>query len=251
MEGTSTRVGMTVDPEPYLNALVIAASFAVGLPILRKSRAARDRPAMLLAAALLIDGLEWVLWSFYLYWPESESWISDASAVACRVGIDAAVVCLGLFTWKTFHREDRLAAIAFWLALGALLSGFLGSGVLGDWRGFRADHPWIWLEVIAQISVAAWVGAAPALYYRRLRKRIAIGLADPVVANKFALWAIYGASYCAVQILFAVALAWQQDYLTLDPISIALTLAGTGALWLAFFPPGPYQAWLRGGAAQR
>jgi hypothetical protein len=83
------------------------------------------------------------------------------------------------------------------------------------------------------------------LYYAGARKRAALGLADPVVANKFALWGIYSGSYGIVQLQFIIALASPDGYTGLGELDIVLTLIGVAALWIAFFPPRFYQAWLR------
>jgi len=231
--------------ELLTHVVTIAASFGIGLPILRKAWRAQDRLAALLAASLVLDGIEWVFWAGHLYWPASNPGVSDGFATACRLTISAAVLCMGFFTWLTFRSESRTAAIALWASLAAMAVGFFGSGTLGDWRGFRSDHPWIWMEVTAQIFIYGWTCMESLLYHHKLRKRVALGLTDAVLANKFLLWGFYAGGYFVSQTLFGVALAGPDGYTNLDPLSIVLTLTGMGALWLAFFPPDAYAAWLR------
>ncbi len=231
--------------ELVTNLVVIALSFGVGLRILIKALRAGDGLAALLASSLLVDGLEWAFWAIYLYWPGSNPSVNDAFAIACRIGISAAVLCLGCFTWRTFRPQSLAAALTFWVSFAAMAIGFIGSGVVGDWRGFRSDHVWIWVENLALIVVYAWACAESMLYYRNARRRVAHGLADPVLANKFALWGIYAGCFGAVQLLFLVALASPDGFTELGSADIVLALIGVGALWLAFFPPRLYQAWLR------
>jgi len=230
-------------------AVTIASSLGVGVPILVKAARAGDRLAALLAGSLVIDGFEWVMWLLYLYWPGADPSINDAFAIACRLGISAAVLCLGCFTWRTLRPQSRYAAAFFWAALGAMLIGFLGSGVVGDWKGFRSDHVWIWIENLAQILVYGWACFESLAYFQNARKRAALGLADPLIVNQFALWGTYAACYGIVQISFVAALASPDGYTDLASIDSWLTLIGISALWLAFFPPRIYQAWLRGPAA--
>ncbi len=238
-----------MDMELVTHVVTIALSFGVGLPILIKALRAGDRLAALLAASLVIDGVEWVFWGIYLYWPGLDPVLRDAAATACRLGINASVLCLGCFTWLTFRSRSRVAVLFFWASAGAMGIGFLGSGTVDDWRGFRSDYIWIWLENFAQIGFYGWGCLEALLYYRDARKRAALGLADPVVANKFALWGIYSGSYGVVQLLFIIALASPDGYTGLGSLDIFLTLIGIMSLWIAFFPPRFYQAWLRGSSS--
>ncbi len=234
-----------MNAELLTHVVTIAASFGVGLPILRKAWRSEDRLVGLLAASLLFDGLEWACWAMYLHWAPSQPALADGFATACRLGISAAVLSMGFFTWLTFRRRSAGAAVFLGAAVAAMALGFLGSGMLGDWRGFRNDHPWIWIEVVAQILVYGWACAESLLFHVKLRRRIAVGIGDPLVANRFLLWGLYAGSYCASQILFSAALASPDGYTNLDPFSIVFTLLGVGALWLAFFPPAGYRAWLQ------
>ncbi|HEY5656586.1 MAG TPA: hypothetical protein VIY27_02245 [Myxococcota bacterium] len=238
-----------MNAELLTHAVTITASFGVGLPILRKAWRAQDRVGTLLALSLVLDGLEWSFWALHLYLPASSPALRDGFATACRLGISAAVLCMGLFTWRAFRPRSRTAQGVLGLLVAAMALGFVGSGMVGDWRGFRSDHPWIWLEVGAQILIYGWACAESLTFYLRLRKRVNVGLGDPVLANRFLLWALYAGGFFVSQIAFALALASPDGYTNLDPLSIALTLLGVGALWLAFFPPTGYRAWLRGGHA--
>ena len=235
-----------MDMELVTHVVTIALSFGVGVPILNKALRAGDRLAALLAGSLVVDGVEWVFWALYLYWPTADPWINDAFATACRIGISISILCLGCFTWLTFRPQSRTAAFSFWASLCAMTIGFFGSGAVGDWRGFRSDHVWIWIENLAQIGVYTWSCTEAKLYYRDARKRAALGLADPVLVNKFVLWGTYAGSYGTVQLSFLVSLASPEGYTELGSFDILLTLIGISALWIAFFPPRRYQAWLRG-----
>jgi len=237
-----------MEMEMVTNVVTIALSFAVGLPTLVRALRDGDTLIALLSGSLVVDGLEWSFWALYLYWPDSNPAVNDVFATACRIGISGSVLCLGGFTWQTFRSRSRAAALAFWMSLAALAIGFFGSGAVDDWRGFRSDHIWIWIENAAQILVYGWASAEPLLYYRNARKRVAHGFADPVLVNKFALWGIYAGCYGAVQLLFVIALASPDGFTQLGAIDSSLTLIGIGSLWFAFYPPRRYVAWLRGGA---
>jgi len=94
----------------------------------------------------------------------------------------------------------------------------------------------------------AWT-AAEALRYRALLvRRLALGLAEVEVVNRFLLWAIAGVgaftgSFTMSAVSFAGALPWE------DPL--ALAAVGLGGLVaalctaLTFTPPRAYLAWVR------
>jgi hypothetical protein len=97
-----------------------------------------------------------------------------------------------------------------------------------------------------------------------MRRRVALGLADPLVANRFVLWSVWtGALGFAALLLFAVRSRafWLQlhgvDPRVVMPAAIPITAALAGiavvcagvAVWLAFFPPSSYRRWVRAGVA--
>jgi hypothetical protein len=239
-----------VDLDVFSQVVAIAVSLGVGVPVLLRSRARRDRAGTLLALSVVLDGIEWACWALSLHTPTNGTPLGDALAVACRVGLSASVVCLLLFTRVAFRPGQRRAgALVAGLAV-AMLAGFLGSGALGDWGGFRDDNAWIWLENLAQLAAYAWACAEPAAYWPKLRRRQRIGLADPVVVNRILLWAIYGGAFALSQLAWMALIAWSENLTALDPLLVALSVAGQVALWLAFLPPAPYRRWIAAGTAR-
>ena len=51
--------------------------------------------------------------------------------------------------------------------------------------------------LLARCAVLLWLFVESAIYAQRMRRRVRLGLGDPVVANRFTLWAIWtGALAC-------------------------------------------------------
>ncbi|MCP5056291.1 MAG: hypothetical protein GY937_06135 [bacterium] len=84
-----------------------------------------------------------------------------------------------------------------------------------------------------------------------MRKRVALGLAEPLVANRFLLWAI--ASLCTVASVWTVNAPVFLGYepgsageISARSISMLVTsafgIATICAYWLTFFPPAWYRA---------
>jgi len=109
--------------------------------------------------------------------------------------------------------------------------------------------------IIALVALCfAWSGAESASYYARVRRRVALDLADPIVANRFLLWAVAGfaaAALCSALLGFLLA----GRVILRDPVALA-TVAASGAVssaaWsLTFFPPARYRRFVRARAARR
>jgi hypothetical protein len=116
----------------------------------------------------------------------------------------------------------------------------------------KFDGVWYAVHCVPILINSVWGSAEPMLYHAALRKRQRLGLADPIVTNRFFLWS--GASLCG----FAMALMGNSPaiYDLLDPallptlsaltlVSMALAGVASGSLYgLTFFPPQRYLRWI-------
>jgi len=84
-------------------------------------------------------------------------------------------------------------------------------------------------------------------YYRMMRKRMALDLADAVVTNRFLLWGFSGLTSLAWISVSAFFLAIGANLGT-DPIPVTVTSAGgilnTVLMVLIFMPPAAYVRWV-------
>lgn len=244
------RVGpfeLHMNPELISHILAICVGLGVGIPILVRGWKTRDVPARLMGAALTFDGFEWLFWTLCAFTPAYGTPLGEALAIACRLCITAAILCMLFFTRIVFRPESRAAAVWAVLLAGAMVVGFFGGGSVGDWGGWRNDHIWNWLELAGQVAGYGWTAAESITYYAKMKRRAAHGLADPMVTNRLFLWGVYAFMYCASQTGYGFALALFEDLTALDTLLGGLTITGQLAVWLAFFPPQRYASWLRAG----
>lgn len=230
--------------ELFSHLLAIGIGLGVGIPIIRRGWKGSDVPALLLGAAVTFDGLEWLFWALCAFTPAYGTPLGEVLAVACRLGITAAILCMLAFTRTVFRPRSRAASIWALLIAAAMIVGFFGSGAVGDWGGWRNDHIWNWIELAGQIAGYGWTAAESLTYYAKMKRRSAHGLGDPLVTNRLLLWGAYASAYCMSQIGYGVVLAIFEDLTTLDILLAGLTIAGQMSLWLAFFPPKRYASWL-------
>jgi hypothetical protein len=191
--------------------------------------------------------------------------LGEETSLALRMGViglrvlahSVTLLSLSLFTWRVFGAESRWRlALAAGLAVAALISG--GMSIRASWLLLSAGVP---VPLHARLGMIpnyvltfGWVSLESLRYYLLMRKRRALGLADPVVTNRFFVWGAGEGVATLVVLALLVAMMIRREILTADPfVSWFVTLAGfVNALvwWLAFTPPKAYLRWVGGSAAE-
>jgi hypothetical protein len=122
---------------------------------------------------------------------------------------------------------------------GGNFNAFDGPGYLTEWVGYTV--PCIWMCCEGAISHAA------------ARKRVRFGLCDPIVANRYLLFACFG--FCQVAAC-AADLSWAYEISAAGAASAfadgllgATEIVSVAVLWFAFFPPPVYRRWIADRAA--
>jgi len=237
------------------NVMVIAIELIVGGRLLRKALSRRAVPELLLGGQLLLDALEWICWLVALYTPVADTPASGPFAIGCRVGIALSIVCVLFFVRCVFRPKSRWA-LALAIGVSLMMATGLTVGVLlGDRMGFASGRIWIWLELSGPEIAMLWCVAEASNHHRAMRKRVAIGLADRVVANRLLLWCYYAAASAVSQFFYMVAVAIagaDGSYpFYLDTIMGIASSTGGILIWLAFFPPPAYLRWVSRAPALR
>jgi hypothetical protein len=169
----------------------------------------------------------------------------------------AGITLIYAFTWRVFRPGQTWAAAL--VALGAVASAILCAGLQISTHGASGieevlprARPWTIGVTLTLAGAYTWTAVEGLLYHGKLRRRHALGLADPVVANRVWLWAMSGVA--ATLMLTTVAwFAWHGALVLHDPAALLATAGAglaTGVCWyLAFLPPDAYLAWLQRRAA--
>src|SRR5690606_21650582 len=92
------------------------------------------------------------------------------------------------FTRRTFRPDDRAARVAVALGCAARALAAVRVGVAGACRPCVLNGPAYWLHFALRLAGWCWVALESFAYWRAMRRRQALGLADPVVENRFLLW---------------------------------------------------------------
>lgn len=182
----------------------------------------------------------------------------------CFAGGAAA---MAVFTWRVFRR-DRPWARALCAGVVLAIVGTTIAVVVSDRVNDERSVAMLATNA-ARLLPMTWAFAESLRYWRTMRRREALGLADPVVVDRFRLWAIWTAALSVLpamtlslrllgQIPWIAALAMEQD-LAQSPIVLVLVRAvflaslpiGALALSFSFLPPERYVRWVRARSADR
>ena len=175
---------------------------------------------------------------------------SAVGQVIHNLGVTATL----LFVLSVFRPTDRWARALFAAMMLALWGGFLWVAVLSGFRFLMIGHP-AWLLQYSVIWLyPLWTTVESLRYYAMMRRRRALGLADPLVVNRFFVWGLAslmtGAAIWIASSPFALAghpelLAQWTPMIRVATAAVGLVTISCYAL--TFFPPERYAEWLRRG----
>ena len=236
-------------------AAFVLAACAVGLRLIGLHRRTGHAPEGLLGWGLLSSGgLGYGLMIFAVLSDQAAmaaGRASDAAALVCGIGwgLHNVGVLLMLRFVVIVYRPDSRWARRLAVILGVVLwSGWLVFVAHGGLYGKQTAAYWVALGVIG--SFPLWSMAESYAYYLRMKRRLAIGLADPLVCNRFLLWTL--ASLCSLGAIWIVnapllvrPFVAEADLPGVTVISLLVTAVfGLGTVsmyWLTFFPPSWYR----------
>jgi hypothetical protein len=160
-------------------------------------------------------------------------------------------VAMLLFAWSVFRPESRGAR---WLAFGgsaALAAAWALGLALG---AYAVDSSF--LLVLPSFAPYGWVFGESLRYYRLLQRRQRLDLADPVLVNRFLLFAVWTGAIAAITLVSVSGTLFQLWRGTFhdggalgDPVVLGfvrlLSVPIAVSLWLIFLAPARYTSWLR------
>lgn len=161
------------------------------------------------------------------------------------------------FVHRVFRPDEGWARTLKYTMGLVLWVGWLADMSTGGLAATRPSHfYWVAFAVIGTYPL--WTAVEAYRYWGLMRKRVALGLADPLVANRFLLWTI--ASMTTVASIWLVEVPTFLGYERMSSAAeqiTSITMLCTAAFgiatictyWLTFFPPAWYQARFRATAA--
>jgi hypothetical protein len=231
----------------------------VGLRMLLLARRSGERPELYMGGGLFAYSLV-AQPSFVAGAVLFEILGAWAYLAAVSVGLAATLLTfLGiyLFTWHVFRRDSSAAraivgaAMIFAVATaGALLWSLAGSDPTLPQGGLTRA---LICALALNFAVAmGWTAGEALHYYNRMRRRLALGLADPTLVNRFLVWGIGCAACCSSALTMVVIVSLGMNMVT-HPLPMLVTATAgvicAGAWYLSFLAPESYLRYIERRAA--
>lgn len=233
----------------------VGGSAVVAVRLLLLARRTRQEPERLLGAAILcaaVLGYGVLIANLLVRGarPGAEApMLGVFLSGAGRTLHDLGVTLFLVFVVRVF-RPRELWAKALAGAMLALLWGGLGWGALHGAFRYELEavgRPAWWCEYAVIWTYALWSMGESYRYWGVMRRRAAIGLADPVVANRFFLWGTASLFTALATWTASIPYAYVGDAegtLAITPaVRVATAIAGIGSVscsLFAFLPPAWY-----------
>lgn len=226
--------------------LYVTTLTVVGVRLLVLAARNRARPELYLGGALLIGTVAASIEGGGLALePEVGPAVAGTMLMVGKLcGLVAGVLHLS-FVRQVFRPAERWAG---WLVVGLLslsAAAFLGFASHGTFSTAEIPSRLFALEFIGRTGGSCWMAAEAVRYHGMMKRRLALGMADPIVTDRFRLWA--GAALSSVVMLMASVppvFLPPTEVLLLSLDAALLGLAGLAAsafYSLAFFPPATYR----------
>ncbi len=204
------------------------------------------------SASVWVLGLTFLIWSLsYALWiisaaSEGQSAFESQFLIASRIATNLGGIGIAFFPLLAFRRKS---AWARWLVATITLSviaGIVGSHWVGDPAGLEPlTNAWWWFEWTGEIAPAIWIGVEGFHHYGTTRRRVQLGLCEPIVGHRHLLWGIAGVFWTLLDFVvigqfveFWITGSWSA---TLDYLIGFCEIAALAMIWLAFFTPARYQ----------
>jgi hypothetical protein len=161
-----------------------------------------------------------------------------------------------LFVRTVFRPHERwakaLAGVMFVCLWGGQLGWELGNG----YRSAGPGNAFWFLRYAVIWSYPVWTMVESYRYYALMRRRLAIGLADPLLANRFFLWGTGALGTGLATWISSLPFLWvgRPELLLAWTPTVQIVVASVGvatvlAYLLTFLPPAFYRRWLLGADA--
>lgn len=221
--------------------------FAAGVHLIRLSWRTQASPELILGTAFILWALSYACWQIPI--ATANQPLTQPLFFAGRVFTNAGTVFLAHFAWIGFRNQSHWARYLVYAITFCMLAGMAGSIARGDWGGIQPiSNPWWFLDWGAGFVAMAWIGVEGFIEYPKARQRMRLGHCDPLVCNRFFLWAIVGVAwtlYNGVFLYQTVEFETSQYWSTnLDRAIAVIETIGIALVYLIFFPPRFYQRWI-------
>lgn len=231
-------------------AIYCVVSLCAAIRLLLLAKRTREMPELMIGCALLSGGMIGYPFSVGAGVLAATSRIeaADLANAIGQTGMALAAFFL-LLSWRHIFSPEGKAGLFFvvgWsVFLLATLVGIIRVSEPGSSAHFTTST--FWALMVAQGGCYALLGWASFRHASMLKKRCAIGLADPRIANRLFVWGLANASI-VVSYLYAMVVGMMigagLPNIYHPSVVVGLGLISIFCVALSFFPPRVYLDWI-------
>jgi hypothetical protein len=224
----------------------VLVSLSIGARLIVLARRTGELPEFAVGAALfLLGGLGYPAFSLARGVPDLGILTRvtlAAFGMACTVLGSSGIA---VFNWKVFRADavwaSRLVSLFGVALVGAFAWQAIDAGFLA-----AAENRGTGLHALELLTgaILAWASIESVSYALKQRRRLALGLADPLVADRVRLFSYAMLSAQVLNHLSIAAVAVGKDLVTWrygGAVIFVLGIVAAMSMWLAFLPPQAYR----------
>jgi hypothetical protein len=233
----------------------LVSSLVIGIRLLVLWNRTRQLPELLIACGIL--GIGPVGFAFTLggiSTGETLPTLASVCLAAALLSTSAGAFAAAIFTGQVFRPDVSwlrpvlgVVAVIFVgsFIYEAIFTGFADPTTIGS--GFRPHS-------MLSTMILLWGAAESLRYFAMMRRRAKLGLADPLVTNRFLLWGLgIGAAGVGSAISVTACTITGQHMLAIPWVTVSNSLHGATSavlMWVAFIPPGFYRRFVESRSQQ-
>lgn len=227
-----------------LAMLISVALMGLGVRLVRIAWRGRSAPEALIAVYLLLAP---PATSLLMRIPRFDPAYRDGLQTVAFFSMSLAALGLAAFAWRVFRPHQAWAKGL--VALSGLYCLGMGVAVGGGSTTVDQETRSVAPRIVLLLTYI-WLFVECVLQRRRIVRRLRLGLADPVVANRFLLFAIWSGVLAALPGATLVMARLVNPGLDDTGPFFAAVVRITGfaiyaTIWLSFLPPRAYTRWIR------
>ena len=239
-----------MDANAYVGEVISGFVYLfVGVRLYRLSRRTGQLPDTLIAVSFLLWMFSFAIWDIHYAFVESEDLVPAAYSFGSLIALASGNIVFLFFIRSVFRPDVRWA---IWLVAAIAVGNFAGvAGMagMGDWGGIDPlANPWYWLECFGSFAPSVWMGAEGLTQYFKARRRLKLGLCEPMVCNRFLLWGVSGWLWVLLEAFVTLndlVYAFTGQWSELVGFGMALfEVVPIAIFWFVFFPPAFYCRWV-------
>jgi hypothetical protein len=159
-----------------------------------------------------------------------------------------------VFNYTVYHRDNRAVRGLTWAAGAGLLACYVGAWIENGFSAIQYIDTSYFLRTLLQIGCLLWGSTEALRYWRMMRRRMRLGLADAVVTNRFFLWGVgAGAAGVGTAVGLTAQVLIGRPPLEIPWVTLSSSMHGlvaAVAMWLAFVPSEGYRRFIEERTAQ-